>query len=164
MQIRIPIEYVLQKAHPTWADLRLGLEKGFIDNSDVVQAAVEYTSQNPNANSVEIELAGLFRNETSRVPQLLGELVASSQTDNNKIEKRWLYLVLAWIYDQRESLEDPLGMVEEVHADFGYPEEVSGFVRYMQPRDGYRPQDHTREENLYRLFRLWNEYLMSHGP
>jgi hypothetical protein len=159
MQTRIPVDYVLRMMPPTWADLRFGLERGFISEADVVEAAVKVVSEKLNPSSVEIELAGLLRKEVSHVPLLLTALVASSETTEDTTRRRWLYLVLAWLYDRRESLDDPLGMVEEVYADFGYPEEIAGFVRYMPPRDGYRPQDHTREENIDRLFRLWSEYL-----
>jgi hypothetical protein len=159
MQIRIPITFVLHKLQPTWADLRFGLERALINEADVVQAAIEWVSQSPDASDSEIELAGLYRNELNRVPELLRELTASSEAIRATIEKKWLFLLLAWLYDQKESIDDPLGKVEEVYADFGYPKEIAGFVRYMPAQDGYRPQDHTREENLNRLFRLWNDYL-----
>jgi hypothetical protein len=164
MRTRIPIHYVLGKMRPTWADLRFGLQRGYINETDVVEAAVEQVRDNPDATSTEIDLAGLLKNEVNHVRLLLHQLASTPETADATAAKKWLYLVLAWLYDQRESLDDPLGAVEAVYADFGYPEEIVGFVRYMPPRDEYRPQDHSREENVSRLFRLWNEYLAAHSP
>ncbi len=37
--------------------------------------------------------------------------------------------------ENRETVEDPFAVVEELYADFDYPEEIAGFVRYMPPED-----------------------------
>jgi hypothetical protein len=165
MQIRIPIEYILRVTQPTWSDLRFGLERGFIDEVDVVKAAVEQVKQVSDHSDAEVELAGLDQSNVNwnYVTNLLNDLAVRSDTTNPIVERKWLYLVLAWIYSQKELLHDPLGMVEEVYADFGYPEEIAGFVRYMPPSDTYSPQDHSYEENISRLFQLWNEYLVTYS-
>jgi hypothetical protein len=70
-------------------------------------------------------------------------------------------LVLAWIYEHRGAFLDPLQTVEEVYADFGYPERIAGFVRYM-PMDG--PDLGSREANEQRLMERWKEYLDATAP
>ena len=37
----------------------------------------------------------------------------------------WLYLLLKHVYEHRKNFDDPLGEVEILHADFGYPEDVT---------------------------------------
>jgi len=54
---------------------------------------------------------------------------------------------------------DPLQEVEELYADFGYPDAIGDFVRFLPPNDGYHPELHTKDENERRLFRHWEEYL-----
>jgi hypothetical protein len=66
---------------------------------------------------------------------------------------------LRWLYDNRDRFPDPLQEVAEVYADFGYPESISGFVKYLPPSDGYQPELHTKEENQQRLYQHWREYL-----
>jgi len=65
-------------------------------------------------------------------------------------------LVLAWLYEHRLKLADPLGDVESVYADFDYPEEMSRFVRYM-PSDDPDLRDHRL--NQARIFGKWEQYL-----
>lgn len=73
-----------------------------------------------------------------------------------EMEAKWLYLVLDWLYQHRADLADPLQTVEEVYADFGYPECLSSFVRYM-PMQG--PDLGSRAANEARLFERWKSYL-----
>ena len=138
---------------------RFGLEHRLIDAGDAVSIAVDYVSKKDESSWIEIELAGLLRSELYRVPELVG-LLTADQESGDVAKSKWLYLVLAWLYEQRDSVDDPLGIVEQIYADFGHPEEMSSFVRYMPPTDGYRPQDHTTDENHERLFRLWHEFVL----
>lgn len=69
-------------------------------------------------------------------------------------------LVLAWIYENREGVADPLGIVEEIYADFDYPGEVAPFVRYM-PMSG--PDLCSREKNEERMYGNWKAYLLEAG-
>jgi hypothetical protein len=64
--------------------------------------------------------------------------------------------VLAWFYEHRAEVPDPLQRVEEVYADFGYPEQLAKFVRYM-PMEG--PDLGSREANERRLFERWKRYV-----
>ncbi|ENW7688323.1 DUF2247 family protein, partial [Neisseria gonorrhoeae] len=47
--------------------------------------------------------------------------------------------------------------------DFDYPEEIESFVRYMPPKDGYIPSNHSYEENIARLYSHWEHYLNNGG-
>ena len=69
--------------------------------------------------------------------------------------------MLAWIYEHRSELERPLADVAQVWADFGYPDEILGFIHYMSSDSDYEPGAHTRAENEARLIARWKEYLDS---
>jgi hypothetical protein len=69
--------------------------------------------------------------------------------------------VLAWFYEHRGEVPDPLLRVEEVYADFGYPEQIAKFVRYM-PMEG--PDLGSREANEHRLFERWKRYIEEVAP
>ena len=63
----------------------------------------------------------------------------------------WLYLLLKHVYEHRKNFDDPLSEVEILHADFGYPKDVTPVsVRYMPPTN-YDPSTYTRQENIDRL-------------
>jgi hypothetical protein len=52
-----------------------------------------------------------------------------------------------------------LGVVEEVYAEFDYPDEVASFVRYMPAGNGYDPRRHSEAENEARLYDEWNRFV-----
>lgn len=161
MAILISAEFLAQHRIPlSWSDLRWGLVHGLVDEQAAVDAAVRAMKGDPPATVVE--LAGLLPGELHAVPELLDRL-AGPEADGSRerARDRWLYLVLLWLYEQRGELDDPLGAVEEVYADFGYPPMVAPFVRYMPvpESEGYRPQDHTPDENTRRLMRKWEGFL-----
>lgn len=139
-----------------------GYQKGWLEPASVVEQAVAQLEGDDDARPAVVELAGLTRSELADVPFLLEKVVgeAGPETDSDS-ERKWLYLVLAWIYDRRAELSDPLGVIEQLYADFGYPAELRGFVRYMPPEAHYEPQAHTHVENIARLFSKWEEYLDS---
>ena len=86
------------------------------------------------------------------------EQLATTEPDQDadKIRSKWLYLVLIWIFEHRESYPDPLQTVEEVYADFGYPERIADFVRYMPMNE---PDLVSRELNEQRLYEKWKRYV-----
>ncbi len=67
-------------------------------------------------------LGSLLRDEVGRVPDVL-ELLDDPERvhDPRESARKWLYLQLKAAYDERERLSDPLGVVEEIYADFDCP-------------------------------------------
>ncbi len=111
------------------------------------------------------ELAGLSKSEVSEAGQLLDKLAAKAIDGDEKVVKaKWLYLSLAWLFENRASSPDPLEAVEVLYSDFDYPEDVAQFVRYMPVTDGYDPSAHSTEENHSRLLSKWRSYLDVKSP
>jgi hypothetical protein len=153
-----PLDFCLAKVDISWADFVWALQRQIFTWKDAIAFAKFRIAQTPDANELEQELARLEKVNAGRVNSLvrdLAELALSQQVN----EKKWLYLHLAWTYQQRELIADPLGEVERIYSDFGYPEEIEGFVRYMPPKGGWDAKRHTQEENKNRMVELWKKYL-----
>ena len=143
----------------TWDDILYGYSHKFVGWRTVVELATE-RAQGGSSNRLEVELAAVGKDHVWKVGELLRQLAAAEAVKNEiGTEKKWLFLILKWLYENQHSFADPLGEVEELYADFGYPAEISHFVRFLPAGSGYRPQEHTQEENIQRLFDLWSEYL-----
>ena len=56
---------------------------------------------------------------------------SEAEESPDKIAGKWLYLLLFWIYENRDVYEDPFQVVEQVYAEFSYPRSMEPFVRYM---------------------------------
>jgi hypothetical protein len=137
----------------TWRSLAWGLQKGLIGRDVAVEAAVQCLSRGGDPPNDVVELAGCSKDDPeveSYVSRLSKEEPSDSASDGP-----WLYLVLRWVLENKDAFGDPLQVVEEVYADFGYPEAIAKFVRYM-PSD---EPDLGREANEARLFEHWRAFL-----
>jgi hypothetical protein len=61
---------------------------------------------------------------------------------------------VAAAYQRRHDLADPLGVVEQIYADFDYPESVDRFVRYMPLQAGDEPGEPA-------LLERWRAFLIA---
>ena len=140
----------------TAEDLGYGLGRGFLKPADVIALAAHEMGRGTD-DDVLVTLGSLLRDEESRVPEVL-ELLDDPERvhDPRESARKWLYLQLKAAYDERERLNDPLGVVEEIYADFDYPPAVAPFVRYMPLRPGDEP-------GVGPIMARWADYLAREG-
>jgi hypothetical protein len=157
IKLKIPAAFIMSRVYMSWREVQFGLANELLDHQALVDCAVEALTRVEQPSNALIDLASSSRNDPVR--DLVDQLSAGEvERTEAEIRDKWLYVVLAWLYEQRGAVSDPLQSVEEVYADFGYPEEVAGFVRYM-PMDG--PDLGSREANERRLIERWKQYLDS---
>jgi hypothetical protein len=143
----------------TWSELAYGYSKQFLGWRTPVEFAAKKVQQGQADRDVR-ELASVGKDQVWKVSELLQQLAAKEGREPASASReKWLFIFLRWLYENRDRFEDPLQEVEEVYADFDYPEAMKGFVRFLPPTDGYHPELHSKEENRERLYRLWREYL-----
>jgi hypothetical protein len=143
----------------TWSDALWGYERQLIGWTFIVEMACDRLCAGSN-NAIEIELAGLTKSETHQTGDLLRALAAIDTTTPTETGKqKRLFILLAWVFENKPQFADPLGEVESIYADFDYPVEVEPFVRYMPPKDGCDATRHSADQNRERLFALWKECL-----
>lgn len=156
-----PPSFVLERTALTWHEAVWGYTRGWIDWRTLSEVAVRRLVESADNRPEEIELAAMTNAGQSVDAGDLAQRLADAEPapNHDRVARKWLYLVLAWVYDNRAHLSDPLGMVEEIYADFEYPEVVSPFVRFMPATDGYDPLRHSPEENETRMYAHWRSYL-----
>ena len=133
-------------------DLRLGLSLGLISPATAVVLASDALA----SGSVDPTILALAEIDRGDIPAVRESLRAVEPEEAELFPpvavRKWTYLELKAAYEVRDRLKDPLGVVEQIYADFDYPEAVSAFVRYMPPPPGA----HTGEDALYDR---WAKYL-----
>src|SRR5262245_29014704 len=154
IRLRIPHSFIRGRIPMTWRDVLFGLEQELLDPSAPADFAWE---QLTGQQDFEPELVDLARLEKWAPSRWLVETLARREQGQapEETQRKWLYLVLAWFFEHRDEIADPLGRVELVYADFGYPAEIESFV-------GYMPSDAPNlgpEQNKARLFAKWNVHL-----
>ena len=145
--------FLLAEGVPLGAeDLRAGFDRGYIKAREVIDIATDEVAAG-SSDPVLLELAVLLADETARVAEVLTMLDDPERIhDPRESARKWLYLELKAAYLNRGRLTDPLGVVEQIYADFDYPPVVEPFVRYMP----LRPGDEAGEPAL---LKRWLHYL-----
>ncbi len=165
LQLTIPLSFILDRLRLCWQETLYGINQGWLERRDPIELAIHKVTAEKSDDEDEIELAGLLRGEESRVVEILQRLACKEPTiDEQSLQLKWMRLILAWLFETKDQFDDPLGIIEGIYADFGYPSEIRALIRYNDPDDGYRPQDHTQEENVARLLNLWHDYVETHAP
>lgn len=117
-------------------DLRCGFERGILSAAGVVDLATAEVRRGA-AGDVLHALARLLRDEVDQVPEVFRALDSPERMHYSRESvRKWLYLQLKAAYCERDHLSDPLGVIESIYADFGYPSSMHSFVRFMPPRPG----------------------------
>lgn len=155
----IPYSFIRGRIFLSWRDVLWGYERQLTGWPDIVSIAEDRLLLGSD-NPMEIELAFLGKSETQQVGDLLRVLAKNEPNDaGSASDKKWLFLMLVWLFENRDAVSDPLHEIEGIYADFDYPPEIEGFVSYMPVTDGYDPSQHSIEENKARLFSKWEQYL-----
>jgi hypothetical protein len=158
MNSPIPWSFIRERMRLSWLDASIGYREKLFEWTDVVELACKHLTEGED-NALVVELAGITKDEANRIGELLEQLARDEANDAADSKKKWLYLSLAWLFENRDSVANPLSEVERLYADFDYPNEVACFVPYMPTTDGYDPTTHSAAENHTRLIKNWEDYL-----
>lgn len=153
---RIPFDFVKQRAELSWRDVAYALDRQLTSPRLAIELAQQRVSTHGTPAPDEYRLAESQPADPIRT--IVESLAETAEPDHGSAAAKWLYLLLAWVFVNRTAFDDPLGMVEQIYADFDYPEEVAPFVRYM-PMVG--PDLGSTDRNEARLYQYWEQYLDS---
>jgi len=155
LKMDVPLSFINARTGLTWREIAYGIDNGLLRPAAAIDFATACVGSDEDPSSDIVELAGLRPDEPTR--ELVDKIAGmQSEQDSAYIRGKWLYLVLAWLFENREAFAEPLAIVEEVYADFDYPEDVASFVRYMPMRG---PDLGSAAANRKRLFDNWKLYL-----
>lgn len=147
----LPADFIAEKVLLRPGELARGYRLGHVNDRSAVQLAEQLMASGSRLSAAAEELALLLSADYDRVPDLVAQMEESDPSTTSDDTKVWLYLVLAWLYDHRDEYPDPLAEVETVYADFGYPEEIDGLVRYL-PAPAGQPSGPGAVEARWRAF------------
>lgn len=154
----IPLQFAQSKSPLNWMDLLWAYKRNLLTWKDLIQVAINRVDSGSD-NSLEIELAAVGKESVWKVSELAQALAKQCSYSDEASKQKWLFLSLAWVYENREKLADPLGVVEGIYADFDYPSAIESFVRFLPPSDGYAPAQYSQEQNHQRLMTNWEDFL-----
>ncbi|ENU47968.1 DUF2247 family protein [Acinetobacter nosocomialis] len=153
----IPADFINEKVTLSWCDIKWGYENNLITCELPIKKA-ENIVLTEIYTKAELELSFLIPSESDDIVPFLNELCSETNEDS-MIREKWLYILLSWLWINRESFEDPLDEVESIYTDFDYPAEIESFIKYIPPTDRYDPSLYSYAENINRLMKNWEIYL-----
>lgn len=155
----IPADFINEKVNLSWCDIKWGYENNLLTSEIPIKKA-ENSLLTENYTNAELELSFLIPSESNDITPFINELCPNFKEDEyENVSQKWLYVILSWLWINRENFEDPLDEVESIYTDFDCPAEVDSFIKYMPPTDGYNPSLHSYTENINRLMKNWENYL-----
>lgn len=134
----------------SWGEIKYGLDRGFLTPAGVVEYAVKRLSAGSSAE--QYELACLTGDDANDVWECVARLAVKDVQGDRRSEEAWIFLVFLWVFINKDAYQDPLGVVEELYANFDYPESVAPIVRYMPAVD-------SALEGEDQLYRNWSNML-----
>ncbi|CDG75327.1 MULTISPECIES: DUF2247 family protein [Acinetobacter calcoaceticus/baumannii complex] len=153
----IPADFINEKVTLSWCDIKWGYKNNLLTSEIPIKKA-ENSLLTEDYTNAELEPSFLIPSESDDIGPFLNELCSETNEDS-MIREKWLYILLSWLWINRESFEDPLDEVESIYTDFDYPAEIESFIKYIPPTDGYDPSLYSYAENINRLMKNWEIYL-----
>jgi hypothetical protein len=169
VRFNISAAFVNERVRLSPDELVYGYHHGWLSDSDVVAVALANLNLGGPLPSAEEDLALLLSDDYDRIPEIINDLSRSSSGGGNPAAV-WLFLALAWLHEHRSDYLEPLEVIEMLYADFDYPDEMAGLVRFMPAppgaATGYRAIEQRWEDYLDRKgleFRTRNKPRQSNG-
>lgn len=132
--VRIPNSFIVsQMPSLKWLDMKYGIEHSYITIDDAAEIAL--ITLDSTSSEAQFELASSGR-ENSEAAYKLIEKLASIEGQTQTSADKWLFVYLAWVFEQRDRISDPLSVAESLYADFDYPEWLAPIIRFMPVADG----------------------------
>lgn len=133
-----------------WNELKVGLEKSIILNSDIISYAILILSEDMNQFDLVLELSIA---EEYEVQEMVFNLaLKEGKPDLEMINSKWIFAI---IYDAYIYLNDEIyNVIEDVYTEFEYPKEISNLIGYM-PCDDSKPMDEKLKEYIEIGKNIW---------
>ncbi|MCQ9209567.1 DUF2247 family protein [Granulicatella seriolae] len=131
-----------------WQEILYGMENKILTRSDVINYATRILDEDILGFDWVLKIV-IAKDYEDILPYIHELIDLEDDEDTSIILDRWRYAILKELYSKKSNYEDFNGKVEEIYADFDYPEDMSGLIGYM-PLVGGK----TMEES-------WQGYLTS---
>lgn len=143
----------------TWNDVYFGIKNGFLNLDCVRDYALRCIELNEDVFQEVIDLAWPNKDELS-VIEIIKKILDKEQNFNvEKASMKWQYCIIKHLESKNLKPEELHSKLNELYADFNYPEDMEEFISYMPTKDGYNPTEHSKDENNKRILQKVADFL-----
>ncbi|MEJ2010529.1 MAG: DUF2247 family protein [Acidobacteriota bacterium] len=109
----VPVSFIARETTLSWREAEFGHSRGWLGWRDAVELAVSAMQSGAQGPPELVELASVDKSTAWKSGELLKALAATEpELPRAAIEGKWLFIRLAWLYENLGSAEDPLGKVD----------------------------------------------------
>ncbi|XKK19886.1 DUF2247 family protein [Bacillus sp. A17A.1] len=147
----------------SWATLLTGLKLGLLSIEEIVAYAENDLLDNSHVMDNTLLELTCGKYDKEKAIELIETIVMDLAIRwNGDIEERkWRYCILMYMREKNNDYNTLLENVANLYSDFNYPEDMEGFIYYLEPDDGYDPSKYTKSENIRRLINKLDSFLQS---
>ncbi|MGF6907857.1 DUF2247 family protein [Fusobacterium sp. PH5-44] len=153
LNLKIPYDYMHDLIELSWSDIEFFIEEGYLADEGAILHSYKVLENDENAvyNDDIISLSLLIKKQA--IYPFFDRLLKKDTSKNKSlVMEKALFIILSWLYENKDKYDDPLGMVEVIYEDFDFSNKVEGFVRYM-------PAKNLRKAGEKQMYIDWKKYL-----
>ncbi|MFT2016424.1 DUF2247 family protein [Streptomyces sp. 796.1] len=150
-RFKVPGSFIVGRVTLTASEVAYGRRWGWLDDHSTVQIILAKLQQGGELSEAEKRWALALPEEILRGG--LPDISAGSADESPEVAAVWVYLSVAWLCENVSVRRQLFDAIEQLYADFDYPEEVEGFVQYMPPPPGGRAGTPGMTERLESFLR-----------
>lgn len=124
-----PIKILINLGLLCWSTILLGLRKGWVDRKDVIDYAVNLLVNGNDDEEVALIAGGEFLGDDELLDLISNQV---EQVDNAADLDKWRLAHLLNIAESDEDEQSKLDRLQEVYANFDYPEDMASCSIYSQ--------------------------------
>jgi hypothetical protein len=125
----IPSSFIIEKTSWSLPELRWAFDNGIIGAQIVVDVVTSMAARDGDDSNIVTRLAAVTHAELPEVSEILSA-VPLENGEVDLIRRKWVWLVLSWLYEHHRDDDDVLEQIDGLYADFGYPPEMVAFGPY----------------------------------
>ena len=124
-----PFKLLIRLGLIGWSTINLGFKKGWVKRKDIFDYAISQLVSGSNIEDVAVIAGGEYLTDDELIGLVLNLI---KTTDSAADLDKWRLAFLLCIEASDDSDEDKVNKLQEVYADFDYPEDMASCSVYSQ--------------------------------
>lgn len=141
LALELPYAFASQAARLFWSDVLLAIDVGFFQPEAAAEHALAVLVEDSPQEVLDLAIMEPWEASDLLAVRPVVQKLARAEEPWRREEAfdKSNYLVLRWLYENRDQHEDQGGLIDTVYDDFHFPNAMRGLVSYLPPLPGTPP-------------------------
>ena len=162
-ELTVPSDFILTYDPLSWAQALWGVRNGLITHQTLIELALIRLGEAIAPPEALIKLSLLHDEAPYDIEECTKALAALEDLENDvSLREKWLELTIAWIVRDWKILLNAPGVLENVVADFGYPDELEEISRVIAGAAAVEKAPPRQSDSDDKILQLLKQFLIQH--